>query len=282
MGYIFTTGTCLKSDLYSVIKNSLINAGWENKSSNATSDYDVFYSTGESGDKKLVFQMRATDTTDKNSIISTDYCAASLRLIETYTPGSNGVAGTVGRPSEPWKYFMVSPSSGTLSKDTTMTYRLNVNKNRLIIVIESPSATGIGSVLNYIGIPDEIYADEPDSRGLIFATTSRADAVSNLIISNSPVNIAPATSATVRPIIVNLSPKNPNTQGLYMLSEFYYGNTSEGTRGKLTGIYGLPNDNVLHGSIIEDGSRQYFVVVPGVFSSNTFGSAALAIEVTGY
>lgn len=226
--------------------------------------------------------MRPTDITDKNSIVSTDYCSASLRLIETYTPGSNGAAGTVGRPSEPWKYFMAAPSSGTLSKDTTMTYRLNVNKNRLIIVIESPSATGIGSVLNYIGIPDEVYADEPDSRGLIFATTSRADAVSNLIVSNSPVNIAPATSATVRPIIVNLSPKNPNSQGLYMLSEFYYGNTSEGTRGKLTGIYGLPNDNVLHGSIIEDGARQYFVVVPGVFSSNTFGSAALAIEVTGY
>ncbi|MFP3648338.1 hypothetical protein, partial [Paraburkholderia sp. SIMBA_054] len=91
--------------------------------------------------------------------------------------------------------------------------------NRLIIVIESPSATGIGCVLNYIGIPDEIYADEPDSRGLIYATTTRADSVNNVIISNSPVNIAPSTSASVRPIIVNLSPKNPNTQGLYMLSE---------------------------------------------------------------
>ncbi|MDM5298055.1 hypothetical protein QUF51_07780 [Bacillus pumilus] len=282
MGYIFTTGTCLKSELYSVIKNSLINAGWQNKSSNATSDYDVFYSTGELGDKKLVFQMRATDVTDKNSIITTDYCVASIRMIESYTPGSNGGAGTAGRPSEPWRYFMISPSSGLLSKDTTMTYRINVNKNRLIIVTESPSATGLGCVLNYIGLTDEIYADEPDSRGLIYATTARADSASNVLISNSPVNIAPSTSATIRPIIVNLSPKNPNTQGLYMLSEFYYGNTSEGTRGKITGIYGLPNDNVLHGSIIEDGSKQYFVVVPGMFAGSSFGSAALAIEVTGY
>ena len=86
---ILTSGTCQKQDIYNVIKNSMIAAGWVNASSNA-SDFDVMTSPGEDGTRSLVIQMRPTDSANANAVTTTDLNKMSYRLIESYTPGTNG------------------------------------------------------------------------------------------------------------------------------------------------------------------------------------------------
>lgn len=78
--YIFTTGTCTRSALYQLIIDSLTNAGWTNIASLASSDFVVMKSTGNTGDKNLLLNLRDASATAVNPTTTTDYCVMSYRL----------------------------------------------------------------------------------------------------------------------------------------------------------------------------------------------------------
>jgi len=276
---MFTQGTCLKKELYGKIKELMIGAGWENISSDPTNDFDVMYSTGEAGDKKLVVQMRATAINGLNSIEDTNFATASLRLIGSYTPGTAGKAGTVDRTSETWRALAIAPiaTTATVDKETQVIYRYDVNKNRIIFNIEYPLALNLSTTTFYIGIPDDTYCSEPNSRGLLFVTSTSAPGALSVLVTDSAGEVAPVTTATSRSVLCQLSPKNPNSAGSYTLSEIFYGDSSEGIRGKLSGIYALPTQNVLTGDIIVQGTQQYLIVVNQNLGNDAFPSKALAL-----
>lgn len=273
---MFNTGTCLKYELYDKIKGLLLGAGWNNVSSNA-SDFDVMTSTGMSGDKNLVFQMRPTGTSNTNSVITTDYSTFTIRLIAGYVPSATGTAGTVERPTEAWRTITIGATAptSTIDKNTTVTYRYDVNKNRIIIVVEYPPAINIAPSTFYIGIPDETYCSEPRSRGLLFMASSYGQ--SGVLITDNAGELASVTTCVNRNIYCQLTPKNPNSAGNYTMSEIFYGDTSEGTRGKLGGVFALPNQNIQHGDIIVQDNQEFLIVVNGTSSTDAFPSKVLAL-----
>lgn len=281
---LFKTKTAIKSELYGKLKEALIEGGWQNISSNPTTDFDVFRSIGESGDKNLVFQIRplgGTAAVGTNSIETTDYGLGGIRLIGGYTPGASGVSGTFERSlaQEPWRVlpFLTGTTSTVLDKNTPVTYRYSVNKNRIIFIIEYPPATNIAPVTFYIGIPDEMYCSEPRSRGLLYVVSSNGIATQSVLITDNAGELASLTSSKSQGILCQLAPKNPNSAGNFTLSEIFFGDSFEGVRGKLTGLFALPTQNVANGDIIVQGSQEYLVVVNGSSSTDMFPSRALAV-----
>jgi hypothetical protein len=286
--YIFSTEQVAKKDFYNWFLNKMIEAGWRNISSKPDTDGDVLQSTGEDGNRNLILNVRPGNTNGytgigSNPITTTDYNVMSYRLLNDYTPGAAGTSGTSSRPlaSRAWEPFYVVPTSAQVPKDTMLTVRYNVNKNRMIMLIETPSAVGVAPILYYIGLPDETYCSEPNSRGLLVAATAYNKYSGSVHISDTVGELASigATAGISNNTYQTLAPKNPNASGKYVISDIFYGDSTIGFRGKLTGVFALPNQNVLNGDIIKIDTKQYYVAVCQSAGYNAFGSLALAIQI---
>ncbi|ANB66142.1 hypothetical protein GFC29_3817 (plasmid) [Anoxybacillus sp. B7M1] len=286
--YIFATEQVAKKDFYNWLLNKMIGAGWRNISSNPTSDGDVLQSIGEDGTRNLILNLRPGNTTGNtgqgsNPITTTDYNVMSYRLLNDYTPGTAGTSGTSSRAlaSTAWETFYVIPTTTTIPKDTILTVRYHVNKNRIILLIETPAAVGVSPILYYIGLPDEFYCSEPNSRGLLIGSTGYNKYSGAVHISDTVGELASigTTAGTSNTTYQTLAPKNPNSAGKYIISDIFYGDSTIGFRGKLTGLFALPNQNVLNGDIIKIDTKQYYVAVCQSANNNAFGTLALAIQI---
>lgn len=280
--YIFTQGTCAKKDFYGVITSALANAGWVNVSSLASTDYEVWTSTGNTGDKALVLNLRkGSVATPANDVTTTTYCQMSFRFPTSYTPGTAGVAGTFVRP-DVWRDLYIAPTAaiGTLASDTTYTYKIYADKSKVIFSIEFPGATGYAPMLHYLGLPDSLYCTETGNKGMIYgATTNGATTAGYFLIADAPSGMGTVSTAYASLAICTLAPKNPNNAGRYVVSDVYYGSASEGTRGKLDGVVCLPTTNVLTGDIITIGTYQYYILNTSSTGNCNFPSNAVGIRI---
>lgn len=202
--------------------------------------------------------------------------------VATVTVGVTS-SGVCKRHNEAWKPLFIMPAANStlLSKDSTyVTWRSAVNKNRIIFSLEYAPGTGYSAIVNYIGLPDDYYCTELDSRGLIVASSAANDAgASTINVDNNPSDMPDNLATVTRNVYCTLTQKNPNAAGKYMISEIFYGNTNEGFRGKLTGLFALPNQNILNGDIIQIGTKQYYILICTSYGSTAFPSAALAIQI---
>lgn len=281
--YIFQTKTCLKSEIYANLKTIMITAGWQNISSLVSSDGDVMYSTGEDGTLALCINMRSLNDSNSNDIELTDYNIMSYRFPETYVPGDVGASGTFGRAvaQEGWKKCYIAPTATAISRSVTVTIKYHCNKNRLIFAIIYPDASGVAPILNYIGLPDELYVATSGSRDVIFGSTSGNGVNTVVQISNAVLSMPSDAASSNRTTYVQVPPKQINSDGKAIMAEIFYGSVSEGLRGKITGIYALsPTTPVINsGNIITIGSDQFLVLLCGNLSYNAFQTLYLAIQI---
>ena len=234
-------------------------------------------STGEDGTKNLHVQLRASATNNTNPTDTTDYNVASYRLIEGYTPGASGAAGTFNRPSEAWKNLYIVPSTSTVNGEVTVTYYYHVTKNRIIFIVETPETLAFGPVTHFIGLPLS-FVSEPGSRGVVVASSAYGNAANAVLVSNAPGELPSDTSSSNRVIYATMPPKSPNSAGKHTPVEMFYGNTTEGIRGKLDGLYVLPAGGVNNGDTLNVGSKVFRAIVNGVGSTNSFPSTTLVIQ----
>ena len=57
--YLFSSGSCLKKNLYDTILNLFKSNGWTDISKNERVDGNILSSPSTSGDRNLIFQMRS-------------------------------------------------------------------------------------------------------------------------------------------------------------------------------------------------------------------------------
>lgn len=282
--YIFQTGSCQKKEIYDLIVNKLIEAGWTNVASNPSTDYVVLTSTGNTGDKNLILNLRDIPAagTAANSVKTSSYCQMSYRLENDYTPGSAGVAGVFGRPSLAWTDLYIAPvaASGTLPLDTVVNYKVYADLSKIILAIEYPPATNYNPILIYIGQPDTTYMPESASRGMLVAVTNSATTATSVMVCNTPDGMGAVTAPYALATQTLLASKNPNNAGKYIISDVYYGSTTEGVRGKLDGIYCLPNSNILTGDNIVIGTKTYYVLCCHPQGNSSFASQALLVRIS--
>lgn len=275
---IFSTGTCKKKDVLNTMVNLMKAAGWNNVSSNPATDFIVMNSKGEAGDKDLFIQFRSSNISNANSIESTDYNVASFRLIGSYVPGAPGVSGIFERTTEAWRNLYVVPSTTTVNSEVMLNYHYSVDKNRIIFIIETPESINFAPVTHYFGLPLS-FVSEPNSRGVIAASSAYAVTASNVQITNAAGELPSDAASSSRVVYAAMPPKSPNSAGKHTPVEMYYGNTTEGIRGKLEGIYVIPSGGVNNGDTLSVGTKLFRAVVNGVASSNSFPSTTLFIQI---
>ena len=251
--------------------------GWTNVSSNLAIDFNVWRSSGEDGNKNLVFQMRELSAAGTNSILTTNYSQASVRLVGGYTAGAAGTAGTFARSAgtESWIGMnLVATAATTILPTHVLTLKYHVNKNRIMIGIEPPSATGILPNFIYIGLPDIQYCTESNSRGLIFGNTYVGIGANAVYVTDLPDESGSNPTSISRALQYQVASKNPNVAGKYFKSDIYIENINEGTRFKLDGLYILPQAGVLHGDILTEGNSQFQVYISGLGTTGFIGTTA--------
>ncbi|WP_371374347.1 hypothetical protein [Sporomusa aerivorans] len=279
--YVFASGTCLKSEVFQLIISKLVAAGWTDVSSLASSDYVVLKSTGNTGDKNLILNIRPVNAAAANSVESTDYCVMSYRLQDTYTPGESGVAGTFGRSSLAWTALYLVPVSAlttTLAAATPINYKVYADASKIILLLEYPSATGYSPTLIYMGQPDTVYVTESNNRGCLVGTTNNGTTASSVMICNTSDDQAAVTAPYAIATSALLPSKNPNGAGKYAVSEIYYGSSTESIRGKLDGVLCAYNSNLLTGDQITIGTYTYYVAVCASVNVLSFPSLALLVR----
>jgi len=279
--YIFTSGTTTKAGIYQLIIDKLIAAGWADISSLASSDYVVLQSTGNTGDKNLLLNLRATNSSDTNSVVSTDYCVMSYRLQDTYTAGSSGVAGTFGRSSLAWTNLYLVPVSATtttLAAATPITYHVYADASKIILLLEYPSASGYSPTLIYMGEPDTTYVTESYNRGCLVGVTNNGTTAASVMICNTSDDQASVTAPYAIATSALLPSYNPNGSGKYAISEIYYGSTTESIRGKLDGVLCAYNSKLVTGDTVTIGTYTYYVAVCASVNVVSFPSLALLIR----
>lgn len=279
--YIFTSGTVRKDGIYGLIISKLVAAGWVDVSSKPATDYAVLTSTGNTGDKALVLNLRDVNITGTNSVKTTTYNTMSYRLQDTYVPGAADVAGTFGRPALVWSGLNLVPTTlttGTLAVDTIIKYKVYVDASKIILSLEYPIATTYGPLLIYIGQPDSVYVSESAARGIVVASTINMTLAGNLMICNSPEDMGSAAAPYVMPTTALMPLANPNAAGKYFESDIYYQSAAEGIRGKLDGVLCLLSSNVLTGDSVIIGSKTYYVLVCHTQGYSAFPSQALLIR----
>ena len=277
---IFTQTTSLKSDLAITIIDLLEKAGWNNVSSNYSTDFYVMNSKGETGDKDLYFQFRPTSTTNTNDVTSTTATIMSYRLINGYTPNeTDGVAGTFARTtSEAWRTWQIAQGT-TVDPAVELNLWFSINKDRAIFNIYTPESLSLLPTLFYIGLPTS-YTSEPLSRGVV-AYSSMTSSFSNVahVSDNVPELPTSATSITLANQIV-LPPKSPNSAGIHTPVELSYGNASVGLRGKLDSLFFLPANSINDGNILKQGNKRFRATQLGVVSNNSFPTNCVIYQIS--
>ncbi|MCY7542543.1 hypothetical protein P9173_09090 [Bacillus safensis] len=278
---IFNKITVLKKDLYSKLKQIMLESGWQNISSRPSTDYDVMFSNGEDGKKEIYFQMRdiASTIAGSSSIFSNSSSRFfSIRLSGKYLPGSSGVSGTFSKNSDTWKAVVITYQSEVFPNQPIEIY-YSCNKDRLIFLTDYSLSLALPSTLNYIGVP-VTFADEHEWSSCVFASSSIGSGRRLYVtdIKNDYTATVPITCLTY----LGLGSKNKIGENIIM-SNVIYGSTSEGLKGAIPEVFSFGStDGLIHGDLVRDGDKVYkvFETTPGastVYSS--FISKFIAIRI---
>lgn len=278
--YIFTPGTCLKSEIFDLIVNKLVAAGWESVASNA-SDFVVLTSTGNSEDKALVLNLRKGNAagTAGRDVDTTAYCQMSVRLQSSYVPGADGAAGTFGRPSLAWTDLFIAPVAAnvTLPMDTSIDYHVYADASKIILALEYPSTLSYEPVLIYLGLPD-VFVVDSDSRGTVLATSCNATTAGSLQVCNTSDGVGQVSTPYALKTYASLPDGDPNMAGKRNPSVIKYGSAAESYRGVLDGLLCVYLNKINTGDIVTIEAKKYRALVCHTVGNTSFPSRALLIR----
>ena len=255
--YLFNKTTTTKGEFLATVVRLLTDAGWTNVSSSPATDFYVLNSKGVNNDKNLFIQLRDYGTQGVGyNVTTSNYPVFSYRLIDNYTPGATGLAGTTTRASLAYSDAYIGQlgyDNATITKSDTLELYYYVDANGISMIIRPPAVRSIGSVFFLVRDNVGAIAKSSDSRGL--AVTAYGH--SYIMIDDTPDNMARNNTPYIQSVYSAMSPKNPNADGIYTMSEIVYGSPSEGYRSRLDGVYALPAQNIIEGDTFKVGNDTY-------------------------
>lgn len=257
--FIFTPATMKKRDFYTWLKNTMIQAGWENISSRPATDNDVMYSKGESGEENLYIRMKEYYSTSSNATLSNAVDVyLSVYPIRSYIPGNSGSAGVGNPPFTTSSFHWGRIARSNTHLDTEMTVYYHCNKDRIVFVVEWSSYTELDANFFLLGKPTKVFAKKPMTSlsaalcGYGYSTLNSVSDVADINPSNSAFSVTLTYLNT--PLSINLS-------GNFIASEIGVVQKDDGLHSTLDGIYAVGGDNKIqypkamtgHELIDEDG-----------------------------
>ena len=269
---LFKKEVVAKKNWYARIKEIMIDAGWQNLSSKPSTDFDVMYSIGESGNIPMYIQLKEYNTNPSNSISNASDRHLYVRLPGKYTPGSPGQAGTFQRSNEDW--YAILMAFDTFDKEKIFNMYYHCNKNRIIIINEFPAGAGerLYGTIQFIGISDRSMGENQLSAPVVAATHMYS--TNGVRVSGHPTF---PTGSYVVNVYMDLPPGRSTWGGTFMSEIGYGGGTAfnEGVRGFIDGIYALRSDEPINNidTLIDKDGNRYKVVKADPFYGYGFYGA---------
>ncbi|WP_342498302.1 hypothetical protein [Bacillus sp. FSL M8-0350] len=279
---VFKKETIKKKNLYNRIISLLIGAGWTNVTSNPSTDFDVMYSTGESGKESIYFNIRpfgsaVTSPSASTNFSSTDYAYFSFRLCKEYTPSTTPMSPGTFKRNEAWNIVFIT-TAATLNPETDLTLYYSVNRDRIIFAVAPPIILRSNASICYFGKPT-IYGKTAKNVNCLYATSANPLTTGKALIDDQADYPQAASYLTSTFMSDNLT----NIFGTMFISPIAFGDSLEGVRGYLDGLYAIKDTGLLDGDVYIDSiTKKKYRVFNTYYTTNrttSFPSNYIGIEV---
>ncbi len=280
---IFTRLVVKKKDLFATMLAKMTEAGWTrlNGSASNSANVIVMHSKGVAGDRPMYIMIAPFDgaSTVGNAAYDvriTDY----VDMVYQIGSGYDASTGIVTAPFEfnSWQTFPIwsmhardfpnGDGAGSVpnSLDMDIEFYYCISADSVTMLFVPPKGTARASTLTFFGIPEKEFLQEvksPAYSHMVMGTTGRCTTNRNVRVLNRPQAWSRTSTGYGVPPIFTLSPMSPNIDGVYQLSEMYYGATDEGFRGRWgNGVMLLPvSSGIVDGDTIQvtvNGSPQTY------------------------
>ncbi|MCY7542541.1 hypothetical protein P9173_09100 [Bacillus safensis] len=282
MSVMFKKETIKKKNLYNRIISLLIGAGWTNVTSNPSTDFDVMYSTGETGKESIYFNIRSfgsavTSPSASTNFSSTDYAYFSFRLCKEYTPSTTPMSPGNFKRNEAWNIVFIT-TAATLNPETDLTLYYSVNRDRIIFAVVPPTILRSNASICYFGKPT-IYGKTAKNVNCLYATSANPLTTGKVLMDDQ----ADYPQAASYLLSTFMSDNLTNIFGTMFISPIAFGDNLEGVRGYLDGLYAIKDTALLDGDVYIDSiAKKKYKVFYTYYTTNrttSFPSNYIGIEV---
>jgi hypothetical protein len=257
--------TMTKGEILPFIISKLEDFGWENISSNMTDntssgtsnyvditdtpDYAIMYSKGEDEDKNIFVRLTPWCGSGGYSCISYSGSHMELSLWENYIPSELEKTNGVSTPTRTGGVRKAVPLQNINSRasivNTTpgFTVRVGASLDHFAVTIRPPASVEKGPVIFGAGIYYSTFNSYMDGRDTMVwsnylrqqgtSSTLTLEAANTIYLYRQPEILGITKNVACVAQLVTVTPKQPNFEGSYALSDILFGTTSWGPVGTI-------------------------------------------------
>lgn len=274
-------GTCQKQNLMQVIYDAIVSPGsnWTEISSNKTNDFKyngvmtdgwVFKSPPVGSKQQSVFlNLKSQDFSKQVSQL------LFINLSDDYIP--NDTEGQNGTFTNQSPMYLCLIEGGAKQPTDLLDYFIDIQDHRILMVVQTNSITTTTN-------PQFLYVGYPElNTNLEGPNYTNQFIVSSCIAINTARGLcywrkaSDGTYDKLAQLVCYLNNSNPTPIGAYLLSPFIINGDGRsvgdpGPLGVLSGLYAMPNTNIINGDIITIGEDSYQVFILSSSYNGTYTS----------
>lgn len=277
---LFNSITCEKGEIYDKIVDLFLGAGWTDIASNSATEFAVLRSF-DTNNRPIFFQILPhVGTPSTQDIRTTNSVQIRLNMVRNYTPGNAGVNGVFDRQHNNTVNLLLASNGAALTvppaaPDIDIYY--NISKTRGIIVFDFSNSSAYstsGGGWFFVGVPDGEIFDRDPRRSCVLANP--LNTANNIPVMDHPIQTSVAEGAAVvnHPTMPYVPLRNPDTRGIYAISNIAYGHASTGQRGFLDDMYFISGTTLglANGDYIEVEDRRFKLILITCLANGPMGS----------
>lgn len=260
----FHTGTVTAKNLFSTILSKITQTQPEASAPYWVSESSVpgdaaYTSKGSTGTERIVIRLLEGNVGQYFSVAHA----------YDYTPGVANVAGSFTNLVNENMYYFTSKQND----DVEVTYHLDVTPDRIIIHVQGDKliSSWQNSVL-YVGMP--IRYDTTDKKFIVKGQSENSNYSNSITVLENSIG---GRNVEYQWYFVNV-PNNPSWGGKFFVETFHIGNSTEGLRGELDGLYGAHPNGLVDGDEIDVNGQRYLVIKRRANGNNAFPSECLLLK----
>lgn len=289
--YVFQEETVLKQNFGSWLVAKMVDAGWQQISSNAptgptdtsTSKFYMMKTTRPSDGLEAYIGINDGALRTSTSGVHNNL---GINLMTDYTPGAPGTNGTSSRPLTGNGWINTNPATTStfnnmfkiapvvvLPLDTPLSVRFSITRTTVTLIVRTPSFYNAAPVVLFFGLPDTFLDEKTTSAAVVFSTFTNGAPNDQPLMCDTPAGVASSTNMyEANGEVLNVY-KSPDHSGRFPLFPIYVGDSNTGIRCMTPSIYAMGSGGVLDRDIIQVSGMNFEVVVASsslVGVGNTF------------
>jgi len=271
--YIFQEETVEKRNFGAWLVAKMVAAGWQQVGSNPptalndpVSKFYVMKTKRDADNAEAYIGLQDFNFRNNTSSYS---LVLNIELLNDYTPGTAGTAGTSTRTLS---RMTVNPSNGigtyglagintaAYPLDTPLSIRFCITKTNVTLFVRLPSTYNLSGQMLFFGLPDFLQKEKVAGGSVCWGTGSAGAGNDGPIVCDStpgtPANtiMSEATGRWLDP------QKSPDAAGQFPLVPFFVGGTDTGMRHRMPSCFVLKTGGILDRDIIQVGGMNFEIM----------------------